>query len=90
MTRLASSVPPNLQAIATTVRTSVSSSSSARSISSTLVRRPVKQKNSGSSSRTTKSSMRWVTSSVRPAWRGMIAPITKAPKISAMPISSVV
>ena len=41
VTRLASSVPPNLQAIATTVRTSVSSSSSARSISSTLVRRPV-------------------------------------------------
>ena len=33
--------------------------------------------------------MRWVTSSVSPAWRGMIMPITKAPKISAMPISSV-
>ena len=34
--------------------------------------------------------MRPVTSSVSPAWRGMIAPITKAPKISAIPISSVV
>ena len=38
---------------------------------------------------TTKSSIRCVTSSVSPAWRGMTAPMTKAPKISAMPISSV-
>ena len=53
------------------------------------VRRPVTTKNSGSSRITTKSSMRLVTSSVRPAWRGMIRPITNAPKISAMPISSV-
>ena len=34
--------------------------------------------------------MRCVTSSVRPAWRGMTVPMMKAPKISAMPISSVV
>ena len=89
VTRLASSEPPNLQAIATTVSTSVIRSSSERSSSSTFVRRPVKQKNSGSSSRTTKSSIRCVTSSVRPAWRGMTAPITNAPKMSAMPICSV-
>ena len=34
--------------------------------------------------------MRWVTSSVRPAWRGMTVPAMKPPKISAIPISSVV
>lgn len=38
---------------------------------------------------TTKSSTRWVTSSVSPACRGITAPITNAPKITAMPISSV-
>ena len=31
-----------------------------------------------------------MTSSVSPAWRGMTVPAMKAPKISAMPISSVV
>ncbi len=51
------------------------------------VRRPVKTKNSGRRRITTKSSSRRVTSSVRPAWRGMIRPITKAPKMSATPIS---
>ena len=34
--------------------------------------------------------MRCVTSSVRPAWRGITVPAMKPPKISAMPISSVV
>ena len=41
VTRAASSVPPNLQAIATTHSTRVSSTSSARSSSSTFVRSPV-------------------------------------------------
>ena len=39
---------------------------------------------------TTKSSIRRVTSSVSSAWRGMIVPMMKAPKISAIPIVSVV
>ncbi len=54
-----------------------------------LVRRPVYAKKSGSSRITTKSSIRLVTSSVRPAWRGITMPMTKAPKISAIPIVSV-
>ena len=41
VTREASTVPPNLQAMATTSSTSVSTTSSARSSSSTLVFRPV-------------------------------------------------
>ena len=82
--------PKSLPMTATARITSVRSQSSGRSSSPTLVRSPVYAKNSGRSRVTTKSSMRRVTSSVSSAWRGMISPITKAPKISAMPISSVV
>ena len=46
----------------------------------------MKTKNSGSSTMTTKSSTRRVTSWVRSARRGMIRPITKAPKMAGMPM----
>ena len=82
--------PKSLPITASASSTSVRSQSSGRSSRPTLVLRPVYAKNSGRSSVTTKSSIRRVTSSVSSAWRGMIRPITKAPKISAMPISSVV
>ncbi len=68
----------------------MSSHSSGRSSRPTLVRSPVNAKKSGSSSVTTKSSIRRVTSSVSSAWRGMIVPMMNAPKMSAMPIVSVV
>ena len=88
--RAAMAAPKSLPTTATASSTSVRSQSSGRSSRPTLVRSPVYAKNSGRSSVTTKSSIRRVTSSVSSAWRGMIRPITNAPKISAMPISSVV
>ena len=89
VSRAAMVAPNSLPITATAISTSVSSHSSGRSSRPTLVLRPVYAKNSGRSSVTTKSSIRCVTSSVSPAWRGMTRPITNAPKISAMPISSV-
>ncbi len=53
------------------------------------MRKPVYTKNTGSRSVTTKSSTRRVTSSFSRAWRGMIMPMMKPPKMNAMLISSV-
>ena len=72
--------------MATPSSTRVSSHSSGRSSRPTWTRRPVTTKNSGSSTMTTKSSTRRVTSWVRSARRGMIRPMTKAPKMAAMPM----
>ncbi len=78
--------PTHLPTIATAISPSVISQSTGRFSDPTSVRRPVMMKKSGSSTMTTKSSSRLETSSVRPAWRGMIRPITNAPKIAAIPI----
>ena len=88
--RAASSAPTSLPTTATSRITSANSHRIGRPSSPMFSRSPVYAKNSGSRSATTKSSRRRVTSSVSPAWRGMARPIRKAPKISAMPISSVV
>ena len=84
--RAATRAPTHLPAIATASSTTVSSHSSGRSSRPTWTRRPVTTKNSGSSTVTTKSSTRLVTSRVRSARRGMIRPMTKAPKMAAIPM----
>ena len=84
--RIVTSTP--LPSTATPISSSVSSQSSGRSSAPIFVRRPVITKKRGSRTVTTKSSSRRATSCDRSARRGMIRPITKAPKIALMPIST--
>ena len=82
----ASIAPSHLPAIATPMRSKQRSHRTGRLSRPTSVLRPVTTKKSGSSTATTKSSKRPRTSSVRPAFRGMINPVRKAPKMAAIPI----
>ncbi len=85
--RAAPIAPTHFPMTATAISRRQMSHRSQRLSEPTCVLRPVTTKKSGRSTVVTKSSRRRFTSAVRPACRGMIRPIRKAPKIAAIPIS---